>query len=61
MPVPAQKKKLSIRKRVEEILSSTLDWDKTAYHGDIVITNIDQAAEKIEKYFKQKLSKAKRK
>ncbi len=52
-----QKRRLSIRKKVEEILSSTLDWEKTAYHGDVVIINIDKAAKKIVKYFEPRLKK----
>ena len=49
------RQKILIFNKVSKILRSTLDWDKTAYHGDIVITNIDKAADKIIKYFKPKL------
>ena len=52
-----QKRALISHKKVEEILSSTLNWEKTAYHGDVVIINIDKAAKKIVKYFEPRLKK----
>lgn len=60
MTAREQKRMLSIQKKIEEILSSTLGWDKTAYHGDIVIINIDRAAEKIVKYLRYRLTKGKK-
>ena len=49
-----------MKKQIEKILTETLSLGYTAYHGDAVIMNIDEAAKKIARLLKnKKKSKAK--
>ena len=60
-PFFSKEDRRSMDGEIADLLKKILDWDYTAYHGDVCIINIDKASIELRNYFEKKLAKEIRK